>query len=309
MKKVLTTSIALAALALALQNVEANTETIATNSDTNSTQGSSMPTTSKTWLGVSLSAVPSILAKHLQSVIPEGQGVMVQAVSPNSPAQSAGLKPYDILLSFNDQLLYSARQLAGLVAASKPNDEITFAIVRDGSKQDLKIKLGSKTVTTQQGWGNNRHPMFNMPKRPVMPRGTLNYWPQPNFKQPMLPQGIAPIKPLNQAHVMQQFESISIKSLDGDRYHAEVEYQENNGEKKKFVFEGKYDEVRKQIQDNKTLPESKKNSLLNALKNNPDQLLPDMFMNFPQMPTFPVMPSFDHFFDNQPSWFKNGSKL
>ena len=84
-----------------------------------------------------------------------------------------------------------------------------------------------------------------------------------------------------------------------------LSFQENGSEKKKFTFEGKSDEIRKQISEEKGLPESKKNSLLNALKNNPDQLIPDGFMNFPAMPAFPVMPSFDQ----QPSWFRNGSKL
>jgi len=194
------------------------------------------------------------------------------------------------------------------------NDEVILTLVRNGKKKELKAVLGGKTASQMP-------PMFG--------RGNHNFWrqqgfpdfwakpfSQPNLNQPLLPKGRFPQMPTmplipkaqGQANVMQQFESISINSLADDRYKATVEYLENGGEKKAFTFEGKYEEIRKQIQENKELPDSKKNSLLNALKNNPDQLIPDGFMNFPQMPAFP---SFDDFFKQQrvPSWFNNNSKL
>jgi len=318
MKKILATTLLLATLPLAIQNVMAETKTTETKDSAASqdvTADASVNQT-KTWLGVSLTPVPPVLANHLGKLLPENQGVMIQAVVPDSPAAQAGLEPFDIILSFNDQQLYSAKQLAGLVAASKPDDEVTLNIVRNGSKQTVKVKLGSHKIAPQAPvFPRQRQPMLGMNQHPVMPQGMIppNFWKRPftapQFNQPVVPPQGKIIKPLGQTNVMQQFESIRIHSLDGKRYHAEVEYQENGGEKKKFVFEGTYDEIRKQIQENKELPDSKKNSLLNALKTNPDQLLPDMFMNFPQMPVLPAMPTFDHFFDNQPSWFRNGSKL
>ena len=318
MKKILATTLLLATLPLAIQNVMADTNATETK-DSAASKAVTVDApiiNTKTWLGVSLTTVPPVLARHLGELLPENQGVMIQAVVPGSPAAQAGLKPYDIILSFNDQQLYSAKQLAGLVAASKADDDVTLKIVRNGSKQTLKVKLGSHKVAPQAPvFPRQRQPMLGMNQHPVMPQGMIppNFWNRPftapQFNHPLVPPQGKITKPSVKTNVMQQFESISIHSLDGKRYHAEVEYQENGGEKKKFVFEGTYDEIRKQIQQNKELPESKKNSLLNALKTNPDQLLPDMFMSFPQMPVMPAMPTLDHFFDNQPSWFRNGSKL
>ncbi len=67
---------------------------------------------------------------------------------------------------------------------------------------------------------------------------------------------------------MQQFESININKTGDGKVKAEVTY-ENSGDKKEFSFEGRDDEVRKQIKDTQELPEAKKNSLLNALQNKP----------------------------------------
>ena len=310
MRKILATSLVLATLTGAVQTAMANT-------GANTTPKLAVPAQAqaqKTWLGVSLAPVPGVLSKQLGSLIPENQGVMVRSVVPDSPAAGAGLQDYDILLNFNDQQLYSAQQLAGLVASAKPDSEVTLAIVRDGKKQELKVKLGSRATASGVPAHRGGHPMFGgMNRAPLMPQGAPNFWSRPffrpDFNQPLFPQPPMAPKSSGQANVMQQFESISINTLSDGRYHAEVEFQENGGDKKKFAFEGKYDEIRKQISEEKGLPESKKNSLLNALKNNPDQLIPDGFMNLPAMPAFPAMPSFDPYFGQQPSWFRNGSKL
>lgn len=297
----------------------------------------------KTWLGVSLSAVPEILFTQLGNVIPKNQGVMIQSVSPNSPAAKAGLQAYDILLGYNDQQLYSDQQLSKLVASSKAKTEITLAIVRNATKQDIKVKLGSKAValsaqtsrhpvlgfdlqTGNPQDARNRHPVLGFNLQPNTPQaqdyysrrfGMPNFSGQPFFAPPpmmMQPQQhsqkLMPSQPIGQGNVMQQFSSLQIKSLDGERYHAEVEYQINDGEKKKFSFEGKQDEIRKQIKDHKELPESKKSSLLNALSNNNlPQGIPGGFMNYPQMPAFPSMPTFGGGANNAPTWFGNKEQL
>lgn len=306
MKKSTATSIVLATLAVAMQNVYANTKVNELQQDNNNIQLQAQSTSQKTWLGVTLSSVPDVLFKQLSDVIPENQGILVQSVVAGSPAAIAGLQDYDVLLSFNDQQLYSGKQLSGLVASDKLDNEVTLTVIRNGVKLDINVKLGVHTVT------------LNPLKRPqTMPDFWSRHFTMPNFGQPLLspapilPQGKAPsISPApGQGSVLQQFESVQIKSLDSDRYLAEVEYQENNGDKKKFTFEGKYDEIRQQIESNNDLPESKKQSLLNALSNKPDHRISGGDMNFPHMQAFPAMPSFDSFFNNAPHWFGHRNNL
>lgn len=295
MKKILAASIVLATLSSSLQVASAGTE--GKNNNTNVTQKSEESRATKTWLGVSLASVPKVLSKQLGELVPENQGVMVQSVSPNSPASKAGLQAYDILLRFNDQKLYSAQQLAGLVSANKAGEEINLMLVRNGESKETKVTLEGHSVATQAiGNSISRHPFFGFNQQP--------------FPRPLMP--MQPLNPLvtkgNNVNVMQQFESVSINKTGDGKVKAEVSY-DNNGDKKEFTFEGSYDEVRKQIKDTKELPEDKKNSLLNALQNKPNQMLPNGFMNLPQMP---ALPAFDDFFNQQqraPSWFKNAPKL
>lgn len=309
MKKITVTSMIL--LTLSMQNVLASTAESMDESDSSNVQNQ----VQKTWLGASLVPVPDVLFKQLSGVMPNNQGIMIQSVTPDSPALNAGLQSFDILLRFNDQQLYTGQQLSGLVASSKPDTEVTLTIIRDAAIQDIKVKLGLRSVASPAP--GNRHPFlgFNLP--PEMPQGVQDYYSRPfpyrqpsasASRSPMSTPGESPSKSADERSVMQQFESIIIKGLDGDRFHAEVEYQENNGEKKKFTFEGSQEEIHQQIQDNKEFPDNKKSSLLNAIKTNPKQLMSDGYMSFTPAPTFPVTPSFNGHC-NTPSWSDSRKKL
>ena len=100
--------------------------------------------TKASYLGVSTSAVPAALRQHLG--LQEGVGLVVDFVEPDSPAASAGIKQYDILTKFNDQILVNAQQLAVLVRAQKAGDEVKLALIRGGKEQSLTAKLVEKEV-------------------------------------------------------------------------------------------------------------------------------------------------------------------
>src|SRR4051794_40813857 len=96
------------------------------------------------YLGVSTSAVPGALRQHLG--LAEGVGLVVDFVEPDSPAQKAGLKQYDILTKFDDQILVNAQQLAVVVRTHKGGEEVKLALIRGGKEQTLKTKLVEKEV-------------------------------------------------------------------------------------------------------------------------------------------------------------------
>jgi hypothetical protein len=100
--------------------------------------------TKATYLGVSTSPVPGALRQHLG--LPEGLGLVVDFVEPDSPAQKAGLKQYDILTKLDDQILVNAQQLAVVVRTHKAGDEIKLKLIRGGKEQSLTAKLVEKEV-------------------------------------------------------------------------------------------------------------------------------------------------------------------
>ena len=96
------------------------------------------------WLGVNTSPPPHVLRQQLQ--LPRGVGLVVDMVAPDSPAQQAGVKQYDVLHKLNDQLLINQQQLAVLVRTFKPGDEVKLTVIRDGKPQDLTAKLVEKEL-------------------------------------------------------------------------------------------------------------------------------------------------------------------
>ncbi len=274
--------IVLMATALALgmgSGVMAETRTLARTTEA--------PGAQQAWLGVTLGSVPKALAHQLGRALAEGQGIIVEAVSPNSPAARAGIEPWDVLLSVDGEKLYSPQQLAARVRASKPGSKKRFELLREGKKRTVTVELGSSPQLSPDYPGWKAQPPA---------------WPHHRPWRLLPPEMAVPgIYRPDSVNVMEQFEAISIRKLGDDHYKAEIEFLDDTGEKRKFSVEGGYDEVREQIANNPDLPAQRKNSLLNALRTNPDVLLPDAFSGFPALPPMPRM--FEEFFRDPDSWF------
>ncbi|MGZ3721540.1 MAG: S41 family peptidase [Bdellovibrionales bacterium] len=71
-------------------------------------------------------------------------GVLVRAVTPNSPADSIGLKPFDLLISINGvQVGTGALGYKNTdMIKGHPGDVIDMVIERNGARQKLKLKIG-----------------------------------------------------------------------------------------------------------------------------------------------------------------------
>ena len=198
------------------------------------------------WLGVTLGNIPSVLSAQLGDLIPKGQGVLVLSVSKGSPAEKAGLKANDVLLSLDDQKLHSPAQLSGLMRTIKPKTEVSFKVVRKGKLTDIKVLLGERKVQSLP-----QAQSFN----------------NPSWLAPQLPKfGNNGIK--QQANVLGSFESVQVQTIGKGRYRAEVAYKNKANESKQFSFEGKKDEIIEQVKKQKDLPADKKQSLINALNMN-----------------------------------------
>ncbi len=91
-------------------------------------------------LGVGIQDVTSDLAKSFG--LKEVRGVIVNSVTPNSPADKAGIKQGDVIESFNGVNVSDGNELRNRVAQTAPNTEAAIGISRNGNEQSLKITLG-----------------------------------------------------------------------------------------------------------------------------------------------------------------------
>lgn len=100
------------------------------------------------WLGATpaLDMSPPIQTPITGQVKPE-LGVRVGAVFPDSPAEQAGIKPRDILLSLNDRRVESNAQLGSVLRQLPPESEVTIRLKRDNEYKIVKAKLAPSPAT------------------------------------------------------------------------------------------------------------------------------------------------------------------
>lgn len=73
--------------------------------------------------------------------IPEELGVIITAVAPDSPAELAGVKPYDVVVSVNDRKIDTYAQMVTLMRQIPPDSEVTLRVKRGNEYRSLKAKL------------------------------------------------------------------------------------------------------------------------------------------------------------------------
>ena len=86
------------------------------------------------------------------------QGALLTRVSPDSPAQKAGLKSGDIILQYNDVQIMEASDLLNLINRARPNDAFRMKIQRNGKQSLITGKLSDASNDMQsqtRGQQNN----------------------------------------------------------------------------------------------------------------------------------------------------------
>ena len=77
------------------------------------------------------------------------QGALLTRVSPDSPAQKAGLKSGDIILQYNDIAIMEASDLLNLINRARPNDAFRMQIQRNGKQSFVSGKLSNASNDMQ----------------------------------------------------------------------------------------------------------------------------------------------------------------
>jgi hypothetical protein len=109
------------------------------------------------YLGVVTASAPAALAAQLN--LPEGFGLLVEDVLPDSPAKAAGVQRYDVLKQLNDQQLAEPSQLAALVRGLGKDAEATLTLIRKGQEQKVTVRIG-ETMRPESAPRDNRPQMF-----------------------------------------------------------------------------------------------------------------------------------------------------
>jgi serine protease Do len=94
------------------------------------------------WLGVVIQPLTPELARHFG--IKDVSGILVSSLVDNGPAALGGLKSGDVIVEFNGRSITAPNELQRAVAQVPVGEGVKMAVVRDGKKIDLEIKLGDQ---------------------------------------------------------------------------------------------------------------------------------------------------------------------
>lgn len=95
------------------------------------------------WLGVQSQSMTPELAKSFGL---EGEkGALVSEVVKDTPAEKAGLKSGDIILTFDGKPVHDAGELSRIVAVTEPGKKVQVKILRNGKEESFGVTLEQRS--------------------------------------------------------------------------------------------------------------------------------------------------------------------
>jgi len=91
------------------------------------------------WLGVMIQKITPELAKSFG--LKDSDGALVGDVIPGGPAEKAGIKRGDVIISFDGQPIKEMENLPKIVAATPPDKKVDVDVMRNGQKKTLKVQV------------------------------------------------------------------------------------------------------------------------------------------------------------------------
>lgn len=94
------------------------------------------------WIGIEAQDITPELAESFK--LKQASGSLIAGVLRDSPADVAGLKAGDILLSINNKAVLDSSGMLNIIAALKPNDKAELKIARAEKEMIVKVAVGKR---------------------------------------------------------------------------------------------------------------------------------------------------------------------
>ena len=97
---------------------------------------------SRGYIGVALKDVDQELQRSLN--LPVAHGALVQDITEGSPADRAGLQPYDVIVALDERNVSNDDELIREIATRSPGSAARLRLLRDGREQNVTVKLAER---------------------------------------------------------------------------------------------------------------------------------------------------------------------
>lgn len=91
------------------------------------------------WVGINMQPLTPELSAYFNLDMTEG--VIIYEVVEGAPADAAGLKRGDVILSLDGQKITTAEQIQGIIRSHKVGDQVEFVVLRNGAKASFMVRL------------------------------------------------------------------------------------------------------------------------------------------------------------------------
>lgn len=116
------------------------------------------------YLGVTTQSTDSDLKRSLDLT---RDGLLVNDVSRDSPADRAGLERGDVILTFNSRSVTEPSDLRQMVRDTEPGRTVTLGIWRDGTRRSIEVRVGELPSSDDETYDT---PVPSAPEPPSPPR-------------------------------------------------------------------------------------------------------------------------------------------
>ena len=94
------------------------------------------------WIGVEVQDISAELAESFK--LPNLRGTLIAGVLRGGPADRAGIKPGDILVSVESNQVVDSTSMLNLVAALEPGKPATLKVLRNRDEMSVKVNVGKR---------------------------------------------------------------------------------------------------------------------------------------------------------------------
>src|SRR6185295_11305322 len=84
-----------------------------------------------------------------------GEGVLVNRVVSDSPADHAGIEKGDVIVSVNTRTARTPEELSSIVRSARNGQTVRVIVVRDGQRKSLDVRLGSRGEAETPEYNDN----------------------------------------------------------------------------------------------------------------------------------------------------------
>lgn len=105
--------------------------------------------TRRGWLGVRIQTVTDEIAESLD--LSDTKGALVASITPDGPAEKAGLQHGDIIITFNGEAVDNMRSLPRIVAETPIGESVELEYWREGQMQKTSVEVGELEKAEEEG--------------------------------------------------------------------------------------------------------------------------------------------------------------